>query len=168
MKFKALLKRRDRSAARQPLPSTQAPSSSSGSSNLDDKCGLHSLYLGPDDVAMAATGPDIIAVHGLNGDPFTTWTHENEKLWLRDFLPLSLPTSRVFTFGYSSEIAFTRSRNTLDDFARSLLNGLHRVRREPVRNPNPWPVVTWWGMANGCLHFDREVFAEPTAYLRLS
>jgi hypothetical protein len=97
---------------------------------------MHALYSGPDDAAMASTGPDIVAVHGLNGGPFTTWTHENEKIWLRDFLPTSLPTSRVFTFGYSSEIAFTRSRNALDDFARSLLNGLRRVRRELVLNPN--------------------------------
>ncbi len=33
----------------------------------------------------------IIAIHGLGGDAYRTWTHENEKLWLRDFLPLQIP-----------------------------------------------------------------------------
>jgi hypothetical protein len=81
-------------------------------------------------------GPDIVAVHGLNGDPYATWTHDNDMLWLRDFVPASLPTCRVFTFGYSSEVAFTRSRTSIDDFARSLLNGVDRVRREQVKTLN--------------------------------
>jgi hypothetical protein len=107
---------------------------------------LHQLYLAPSDNAVAAAaattadvvssapsmGPDIVAVHGLNGDPYATWTHDNEKLWLRDFVPASLPTCRVFTFGYSSEVAFTRSRTSIDDFARSLLNSVDRVRRQEV------------------------------------
>lgn len=47
---------------------------------------------------------DIISIHGLNGDSFTTWTHKNGRLWLRDFLPADLPGCRVFTYGYPSQI----------------------------------------------------------------
>ncbi len=48
---------------------------------------------------------DIVAVHGLGGHPYKTWT-EGQSLWLRDFLPKVVPDARVFTFGYNSDIAF--------------------------------------------------------------
>ncbi|CAM1505855.1 Fc.00g114920.m01.CDS01 [Cosmosporella sp. VM-42] len=38
---------------------------------------------------------DIIAIHGLNGNRLSTWTHENKTLWLRDLLPGLLPGCRV-------------------------------------------------------------------------
>lgn len=93
-----------------------------------EKYGLFRLYPGSEE-AEVTFGPDIIAVHGLNGDAYETWTHDNRKLWLRDFLPTNMPNSRIFTFGYNSEVAFTKSKGTVDQFARSLLNALKRVRR---------------------------------------
>jgi hypothetical protein len=78
---------------------------------------------------------DIVALHGINGDAYDTWTHRNGKLWLRDFLPEQLPGARIFTFGYPSEVAFTLATGRLGDFARSLLEGLNYVRRTAeVRN----------------------------------
>lgn len=74
------------------------------------------------------TTNDIVAVHGLNGDAYETWMHENGSFWLRDFLPGNYPGPRIFTFGYPSEI-FTRSTGKLPDFARSLLEGLMARRR---------------------------------------
>lgn len=100
---------------------------SSGLARLE-KDGLFRLYPVNENVEITF-GPDVIAVHGLNGDAYGTWTHENKKLWLRDFLPTKLPNARVFTFGYSSEVAFTKSRGKVDEFARSLLNALKRMRR---------------------------------------
>ncbi|KAK3311985.1 hypothetical protein B0H66DRAFT_506297 [Apodospora peruviana] len=63
---------------------------------------------------------DIIAIHGLNGHPFDTWTHENGIMWLRDFLPGDLPGCRVYTYGYPSQVV---SRSTMDvkGYARLLL-----------------------------------------------
>lgn len=47
--------------------------------------------------------PDIVAIHGLMGDVYKTWTHENGKFWLRDFLPEGLEGKvRIFTFGYEA------------------------------------------------------------------
>lgn len=77
--------------------------------------------------------PDIIAIHGIGGDLCGTWTHERGAFWLRDFLPKDIKGARVFSFGYAAEIALTKSRAKLDDFARSLLNKLRVERDGKVR-----------------------------------
>src|SRR5438034_11849508 len=35
--------------------------------------------------------PDIVAIHGINGHAYKTWTHENGAFWLQDFLPEQIP-----------------------------------------------------------------------------
>jgi len=70
---------------------------------------------------------DIIAVHGLNGDAYTTWTHANGMLWLRDLLPNFLPGCRVYTYGYPSQVAFTTSFAEVEDYARRLLSSIRDV-----------------------------------------
>ena len=69
----------------------------------------------------------IVAIHGLGGDPFKTWT-EGDRLWLRDFVPTTLPQARIMTFGYNSGVAFTGTLSGISDFARQLLESLRRKR----------------------------------------
>jgi hypothetical protein len=71
---------------------------------------------------------DVIALHGLNGSAFASWTNKHNQLWLQEFLPRSLPGARVYTFGYSSEI-FSQSKAGVGDFARKLLSELSLVRQ---------------------------------------
>lgn len=52
---------------------------------------------------------DVVAVHGLQGDAYKTWEHENSCLWLRDLLPAEIPNARIMTFGYDSSVAFSKS-----------------------------------------------------------
>ena len=51
----------------------------------------------------------VVAVHGLQGDAYKTWEHDNRSLWLRDFLPADIPNARIMTFGYDSTVAFSKS-----------------------------------------------------------
>ncbi len=76
---------------------------------------------------------DIIAIHGLNGHPFTTWTHENGTLWLKDLLPGQLPGCRVYTYGYPSQVLFSKSLMEVREYARSLLDW---IRSEVLSDDN--------------------------------
>lgn len=71
------------------------------------------------------TGVDIVAIHGLNGNAYTTWKHDNGVLWLRDLLPDAFAGSRVFTYGYSSKVFQSDSAADLRSFSRNLLNLLN-------------------------------------------
>ena len=61
------------------------------------------------------------------GDPFRTWT-ANDRMWLKDFLPTQLPSARIFTYGYNSTVAFSKSVAGIEDFARNLLTRLELER----------------------------------------
>lgn len=68
---------------------------------------------------------DIIAVHGIGGDAYQTWTHPSTgKLWLRDFLPGFLPGCRVYTFGYPSQLNDVNMRAGVQEFSRKLLGSI--------------------------------------------
>lgn len=75
---------------------------------------------------------DIIAVHGLGGHRLKTWTSQDGILWLRDWLPRSLPGARVYTYGYASKVAFSKSILGINDFARDLLENTRAVRQGKV------------------------------------
>jgi ankyrin repeat domain-containing protein 50 len=98
-----------------------------------EKYGLFALNQSPSadsrDPSKQRYDVDLVAVHGLNGDAYHTWTHDDSgKFWLRDFLPGDLPGARIFSFGYPSEIALSLSVGKLEDFSRALLEDLKSVR----------------------------------------
>ncbi len=75
---------------------------------------------------------DVVAMHGLGGDMYRTWKFagkknaENEMFWLSHLLPRDLPGARVFSFGYASGWAFSKSVAGIRDYARQLLQALLR------------------------------------------
>lgn len=72
----------------------------------------------------------IVAIHGLNGEKFKTWTEPvSQKLWLRDFLPNDMPRARIMTFGYNATAAFENSKAGIIDHARHLLISLAEMRK---------------------------------------
>ncbi|KAF2476890.1 uncharacterized protein BDR25DRAFT_41992 [Lindgomyces ingoldianus] len=98
------------------------------STALEDVTGLIELWPLRDRLAQEKINVDIVAIHGLNGNPFKTWT-ENGSFWLQDFLPSAVPNARIFTYGYNSAIAFSGSAARVDDYARYLLERLVAKRR---------------------------------------
>jgi len=83
----------------------------------------------------------IVAVHGLNptdkeNHAEKTWTADNKKLWLRDFLPESLPNARILLFGYNSNVAIKSSTAGVLEQAVNLLNRLKSRRKDvPLQRP---------------------------------
>ena len=61
--------------------------------------------------------PSVVAVHGLNGDPFQTWTSEgSDKMWLKDpdLLPFNLKNSRILTYGYNANVTAVFGKTSSD------------------------------------------------------
>lgn len=118
-RFKSKVLRRTASPGR--------PESQTASAHLVEprSDGLHRLFPTNESQPGPSEGQeypvDIIAVHGLNGDAYSTWTHKPDgTLWLRDLLPSFLPGCRVYTYSYPSQI-FSESFARVHDFARGLL-----------------------------------------------
>ncbi|KAF8244124.1 hypothetical protein K440DRAFT_501231, partial [Wilcoxina mikolae CBS 423.85] len=76
----------------------------------------------------------IVAVHGVNGHRSESWTNRDEAtgttLWLSDVLLERIPSSRVMTFGYSSNpsVGDLIHASALRRAARDLLQQLHAKR----------------------------------------
>jgi len=95
---------------------------------MTSNTGLIELYRGDDPIVeyvkhhshawMEPTdAPSIVAVHGLNGDPFRTWTTEGSgKMWLGDpsLLPSNLKDSRILTYGYNAMVATMFGKTSSD------------------------------------------------------
>ncbi|KAB8290368.1 hypothetical protein EYC80_010801 [Monilinia laxa] len=75
---------------------------------------------------------DIVALHGIKGDAYNTWTEKNGNLWLRDQLPNELPGARIFSYGYDANVLFSRGTGDIEDFAVALLENLVRERNNSL------------------------------------
>ncbi|KAI9764475.1 MAG: hypothetical protein M1840_008401 [Geoglossum simile] len=93
--------------------------------------GLQVLYPSNEAGKAEVLKADVVAVHGLNGDPKNTWTHyETNAFWLKDFLPQDVPNARIMTFGYNSDVAFGNTTSGIADHAKALLSSLVDKREE--------------------------------------
>ncbi|KAF7671326.1 hypothetical protein GT037_010651 [Alternaria burnsii] len=106
--------------------------------------GLHILFEPTNTSSDLAI--DIIAVPGLGGDGFSTWTDEKSgKLWLRDFLPRSqgFRNARIMTFSYvhlDSPRLIYNVLGWLDEPAEYLLSCIKRTREE-TNTPRGKPIM---------------------------
>ncbi|TVY81035.1 Protein SERAC1, partial [Lachnellula suecica] len=109
----------------------------------DDTLGLHTLYE-PKNGKIELEIPSIVAVHGLGGDSFSTWTDKSSGcLWLRDLLPDTKPLkeARIMTWGYDAR-AFVRpfEKSTTGrtfTFAEALLFDLFNARTSEESKSRP-------------------------------
>ena len=116
-----------------------APSATSGSASGEPRREKFGLFeLSPRDTSKVPSAAenycvDIIAVHGLNGDAFSTWRHQPDgTLWLRDLLPQFLPGCRVYTYGYPAKV-FSESKARVQGCARDLLVSIEQLHKDTLR-----------------------------------
>ncbi|KAI8955665.1 hypothetical protein F4801DRAFT_528534 [Xylaria longipes] len=102
--------------------------------------GLHQVY--PDRRIKSNPSLDVVFVHGLGGDSYSTWSG-SKGLWIRDLLPKSpfYEDARIFTFGYDAR-AFLRpfsksTRGRTFTFAEALLSDLRDKRISPAAKKRP-------------------------------
>ncbi|KAI1329894.1 hypothetical protein F5Y16DRAFT_417033 [Xylariaceae sp. FL0255] len=94
---------------------------------------------------------DVIAVTGLSGHAFGSWSESRERLWLRDDLGRSLWSygvrARIVTYGYDSTVSpKTQSYTTIDEYADTFYSSLKRDILQNSRRP-----VVFVGHSLGCL-----------------
>ncbi|KAH0551024.1 hypothetical protein GP486_007617 [Trichoglossum hirsutum] len=129
-------RKRSAAAASSDTPSHRAaaaltPLTPAVATSVSSKLGLICLTPDSEDAQLNPGLPDIVAIHGINGHPYESWTRDG-AFWLRDFLPEEIPGARVFSFGYDAQVVFTTSKASLDAYARSLLNSLRSCRSGKV------------------------------------
>ncbi|KAF8518819.1 hypothetical protein BU17DRAFT_90595 [Hysterangium stoloniferum] len=74
-------------------------------------------------VLVPGTTPtvDIVAIHGFDGHREESWTADNGKLWLRDFLQHTIPAARILSYGYDAYTNSSLSEHTLHGHAQDFL-----------------------------------------------
>ena len=75
---------------------------------------------------------DIVFVHGLTGNSYTTWLHKDKRVhWPNDLLKQDLPDVRILSFGYDADIANfwnPTSNSRLSNHAENMVGELVRNR----------------------------------------
>lgn len=75
----------------------------------------------------------VVAVHGLNGHAFDTWTHKRTGvMWLKDLLPKELPNARIMTYGYRARFGDFTAHQDIRTIAENLLQQLSGLRQDKV------------------------------------
>lgn len=103
---------------------------------------------------------DIIAVTGLAGHAFGSWSTANQRLWLRDFLPRDIPQARILLYGYNSRIVNSQSRSILADFSSNFIAKFNAMRAHSHSENRP---VIFIGHSLGCLMI-KEVLVDLGSY----
>jgi hypothetical protein len=73
----------------------------------------------------------IIAVTGLAGHAFGSWKSRGEPyMWLRDFLPESVPNARILTYGYDTKLPGSQSTASILELSKKLLESVKTIRSQ--------------------------------------
>jgi hypothetical protein len=71
---------------------------------------------------------DIVFIHGLRGNSYTTWLHRKSKVhWPRDLLKNDMRNARIMTFGYDADVVHFwdhAAQDSISGYANDLLGDL--------------------------------------------
>lgn len=88
----------------------------------------------------------VVAVTGLAGHAFGSWSIDHQQMWIRDFLPRDIPNIRVMTYGYNSQLTEFKSRQDFDQHAEDFAAGLEALWESTyvcTLSPVRCPSLTW-------------------------
>ena len=107
--------------------------------DLNEPEGLQVVSAHDEDEEHEEASVDIVAVHGLGGHQYDTWTHDNGIMWLRDLLPQDIPNARVMTWGYDSEPQTAKHFIHMMTYSHphNLLSALYSLRKDTKSNDRP-------------------------------
>lgn len=75
------------------------------------------------------TFSSIIAVTGLSGHAFGSWKAKGRAdMWLRDFLPPSVPNARIMIYGYDTKLPGSQSEASILELSKKLLESVKTSR----------------------------------------
>ncbi|KAL9471607.1 hypothetical protein ACSS6W_009548 [Trichoderma asperelloides] len=78
---------------------------------------------------------DIIAVTGLSGHAFGSWkARGGPDMWLRDFLPPSVPNARIMIYGYDTKLPGSQSEASILELSKKLLESVKTSRSGESKN----------------------------------
>ncbi|KFY33939.1 hypothetical protein V494_07201 [Pseudogymnoascus sp. VKM F-4513 (FW-928)] len=107
--------------------------------------GFTPLYVPPKEKGPVAA--DIIAITGLGGHAYGSWSHSDERMWLRDYLPKDAPNARILTYGYQSALQ-SDSISVLEDHTNKFVHKLVDMRDASECESRP---IIFVGHSLGCL-----------------
>lgn len=79
----------------------------------------------------------IVAVHGINGDAYGTWTtSKTKKFWLKDedLLPRHMVRSRILTYSYNADVTAVMGHTS----SERILQHAHTLVAELVADRDVW------------------------------
>ncbi|KAI0100892.1 hypothetical protein GGR51DRAFT_341652 [Nemania sp. FL0031] len=88
----------------------------------------------PEEEGNGTPNVDLVLVHGFAGDIIDTWTDksgEEEVFWPKQLLSISLPQTRILSFGYDAGKSVEAG---IRDYARTLLGYLNVERDVNIRS----------------------------------
>jgi len=102
---------------------------------------LDKVFLGftPLNAPVGNAVADVIAITGLAGHAFGSWSLHHDHMWLRDYLPDDLYQKvRVLIYGYDSQIQGENPPTSiLQDHGKRFLSDLLRIRRKVQSQSRP-------------------------------
>jgi len=101
----------------------------------------HGMFVLVDQSRDRSNVVDIVALHGLNGHYYDTWSgkRQNSNLkynWLESELRIQIPNARIMSYGYDSAI-FSKSIADVTTFADQLLEALMGFRSSSTERNRP-------------------------------
>jgi ankyrin repeat protein/pimeloyl-ACP methyl ester carboxylesterase len=119
------------------------PSSLPPPETTDEDLEIDCMFIGltplntPEEPILA----NVVAVTGLAGHAFGSWSSPPRQMWLKDFLPKDIANVAIYTYGYDSRLQHASGRHIISDHARRFVGRLAYLISATIGPPRPLILV---------------------------